>query len=348
MSYVGSNLHFEIEDLITIQEDQPAVDTFVSMEVKPNLEIRQVGDIVTISGFLHLLGTYRGVEEQEHEELTPFITEEEDLQHQKLPEVSKTVPVSITIPSYRVLEVGDIAAEVESFDYNLNSTRELALNVTLSVSGIQQERETPSYSYDEEEVVFVHRAGHWDIQHESEKPNPSLMEYLREQVTNHEEKVDLEEQEEKEDQEDHPLHENTIEQHFYSQQEEGRPNHIDGEEQQEDKMEEQQYQYQTETLVASTEQEENVLDQSFEQEDDVKVAITKRKQPLETNSSKSLSSFFRKNKGEDISETKKEAKNETEKEKHQPDNRTSNERTHTDKARRNDTPNSLDWKKMLI
>lgn len=127
-----SQLRFDIYEKVTVHYDQPGIDTLLSLDLVPEVQIDELGDAVRLSGVLRLRGTY--LKEGETREQ---ITLEDELNGEKIEYV---IPVEITMPAERVKNIEQICAQIESFDYDILSSRQLAIQAVLLIDGLHLEK----------------------------------------------------------------------------------------------------------------------------------------------------------------------------------------------------------------
>lgn len=121
-----SQLRFDIAETVTFRDDQPGIDTLLSLDLTPDVRIEEIGSNVKIQGAIRLSGTYLAQAADADAAAHPA---EEDIQY--------ILPVEITLPSERAGKLEDITAEIQSFDYELRSAHALEIEALLVVDGLQ-------------------------------------------------------------------------------------------------------------------------------------------------------------------------------------------------------------------
>lgn len=123
-----SQLRFDISEKVSLHPQQLGIARLLELDLFPDVQILDEGHHVKIQGYLRLNGSYVG--ESNESEVTSFAEEPE--------EISYVIPVEITLPSDRA-DMGNVSAEVESFDYQVISPYELQIEAILSIDGISSE-----------------------------------------------------------------------------------------------------------------------------------------------------------------------------------------------------------------
>lgn len=132
-----SQLRFDISENVTFHRDQPGIGTLLSLDLTPEVRIEDLGANVRIEGVIRLSGTYLsqsdGTPEQQAERLA-HVSEDEEVAGE---DIHYVIPVEITLPSERAGRLADITAEIQSFDYEIVSSHQLAIEALLVVDGLQ-------------------------------------------------------------------------------------------------------------------------------------------------------------------------------------------------------------------
>ncbi len=133
-------LRFDISEKVRLHPQQPGIKTLVELDLYPDVEIEDQETHLRIHGYLRLAGRYVGDEEDVidtgeeaagGDEAAPEVRQEGE----NMDEIAFVIPVEITLPSDRV-DVDRIAAEVESFDYQVLSPFELQIEAVLAIDGL--------------------------------------------------------------------------------------------------------------------------------------------------------------------------------------------------------------------
>lgn len=125
-----SQLRFDISEKVSLHPQQLGITRLLELDLFPDVQILDEGHHVKIQGYLRLNGSYVG--ESGESEVASFADDPE--------EISYVIPVEITLPSDRA-ELGNVSAEVESFDYQVISPYELQIEAILSIDGIASENQ---------------------------------------------------------------------------------------------------------------------------------------------------------------------------------------------------------------
>lgn len=166
-------LSFQIKETVFLSSDKAGIGELRELELVPDVEIIENAQEISITGCLQLLGKYEPFQEKAEDDadeentlvaamkFTPFQLEEKgagsilDSQEEIL---THRVPLNISIPVNRIEEVSEIYAIVDSFDYQLESPKELQILANLKISGIQlRAQEAAAEKKEEESWEFVHR-----------------------------------------------------------------------------------------------------------------------------------------------------------------------------------------------
>jgi stage VI sporulation protein D len=134
-------LRFDISEKVRLHPQQPGIDTLLELDLYPDVEIKDEGQHLKIQGYLRLNGSYyvqnAFAGEESHVQVSD-LEREADRQ-----ELAYVIPVEITLPADRA-GLGQIATEVEEFDYQVISPFELQIEAILMIDGIlpEQTKET--------------------------------------------------------------------------------------------------------------------------------------------------------------------------------------------------------------
>ncbi|MFO7248558.1 MAG: LysM peptidoglycan-binding domain-containing protein [Bacillota bacterium] len=145
-------LRFHVREQIHLPDDVPEIEAIRELELEPVVEVTAAGGSVTVSGFLSLTGKYLG--RREHLKMPgdgseayapfPFHPLESEMgplaPWQKRGEIRHRIPLDITVPEERVPDLEDVYVVIDSFDYEVQGPRKLAIEAVLDVTGIEVER----------------------------------------------------------------------------------------------------------------------------------------------------------------------------------------------------------------
>lgn len=123
-----SQLKFDISNKVVLDSDKMGIETLLSVDLVPEVEIDNLGDSLKIHGVLRLAGTYLSSESEAYE---PF------------EEIYYVIPVDITLAPERVERIEDITAKIVSFDYQVLTPHELAIEAVLVISGLKMGDDVP-------------------------------------------------------------------------------------------------------------------------------------------------------------------------------------------------------------
>jgi len=144
----GKGLRFDIYERIHVAEDDIGISELHEVELIPHIQVIAQDDQAILRGNLLLTGQYIGEDESDKRLLEHLI------------------PVEISLPMNRITRIEDILVEIENFDVELLSTRNLNVTGVLSLHGIELSELTasPSYASVQEEsqpesVVYESHAG---------------------------------------------------------------------------------------------------------------------------------------------------------------------------------------------
>lgn len=138
-------LRFDICENIRLHTHQPSMGELLELDLYPDVEMKDRGNHLKIEGFLRLKGAYQPAEEA---------TEDRDqYDDEKREELSYIIPVEITLPADRA-EMGQISAEIESFDYQVLSPFELQIDAILLIDGLIPEKEEEAAPIEDDVPMF--------------------------------------------------------------------------------------------------------------------------------------------------------------------------------------------------
>ncbi|WP_044640588.1 LysM peptidoglycan-binding domain-containing protein [Risungbinella massiliensis] len=124
-------LRFNISEKVRLQPQQVGIRTLLELDLYPDVEIQDEGQHLKIQGYLRLHGQYLG----DQLEYTESMEDATTLQSE---EIAYVIPVEITLPADKAA-IDYIEAEIESFDYQIQSEFELQIDAILTIDGILPE-----------------------------------------------------------------------------------------------------------------------------------------------------------------------------------------------------------------
>ncbi|MDQ0417268.1 stage VI sporulation protein D [Croceifilum oryzae] len=135
-----NQLRFDISEKVSLHPQQLGIVRVLELDLFPDVQILDEGHHVRIQGYLRLNGSYVG----ESDDSEVSIAEE--------PEgISYVIPVEITLPADRA-DIGNVSAEVESFDYQIMSPFELQIEAILFIDGVSSGKHSPQ-THQEDEML---------------------------------------------------------------------------------------------------------------------------------------------------------------------------------------------------
>ncbi|WP_156291204.1 stage VI sporulation protein D [Oceanobacillus salinisoli] len=161
MSANQSVFTFELNETLYFDKGQEVAE-LRGISLDPEISIQAFNDYISIRGVLELQGAYEKAEDTvgKEESVADFsgldtkryvenVVETDD----SLAEFTHRFPVEISVPTYRVSDIDDVAVSVESFDYELPEQSQLKLYSTIAIHGINQDAEVPRGEEDTVEEV---------------------------------------------------------------------------------------------------------------------------------------------------------------------------------------------------
>jgi len=150
-------LSFPIQDAFLISQNESEIQEIDEIELTPQIQIQEDEGEVTITGYLLLKGKYIAKSDAqpspffEAEDLennsysdairfSPFkISQSDFMKEPPLVSFEHKIPVHVQIARSRVENLQHIFASIDSFDYDLVSSRKLAITAELTLNGIKKE-----------------------------------------------------------------------------------------------------------------------------------------------------------------------------------------------------------------
>lgn len=121
-----AGLRFDIFERIELPIEVEAIRQLEDIELTPQIQLFADEEQAILRGHLLLVGAYEGGD----------MRGQHRLQHK--------IPVEISLPMHRVVDVEHIGVEIENFDVDVLSDRKLSVTGVLSLNGVDgQQREAP-------------------------------------------------------------------------------------------------------------------------------------------------------------------------------------------------------------
>jgi stage VI sporulation protein D len=136
-----SGLRFDIYERVHLADDTVGVKELDEVELVPHIQVYTEGEQAFLKGNLYLTGSYTG-EAGEGSRI---------LEH--------LIPVEITLPLNRIQDLAAVSVDIDNFDVDLLSSRSLNVTGVLTLHGIEMLPVPEEQWREEEETVFVSRAG---------------------------------------------------------------------------------------------------------------------------------------------------------------------------------------------
>ncbi|MDP5272713.1 LysM peptidoglycan-binding domain-containing protein [Chengkuizengella axinellae] len=152
-------LRFDIFERVHLPEDIEGIQDLDDIELIPDIHLETRGDQANLVGKLILSGQYVGIRNKNNKRI---------LEH--------FIPVDITLPLNRIHSLEEIGVEIENFDIDLLSTRNLNVSGVLSLVGIEVQSNQDEHWNNVEETVFVHHANEDKPEWSGETAEPFLQE----------------------------------------------------------------------------------------------------------------------------------------------------------------------------
>ncbi|MCR8644167.1 LysM peptidoglycan-binding domain-containing protein [Paenibacillus sp. N1-5-1-14] len=153
MADKGKGLRFDIYERVHLADESIGIQELTEVELVPHIQVVVQQEQAVLKGNLLLSGQYVG----------DIDADKRTLEH--------LIPVEITLPMSRINKIEDIMVEIENFDVELLSTRNLNVTGVLSLHGVEVTSIQPAEpSWMQEEMSFKHEmnAPRWDQADEDE------------------------------------------------------------------------------------------------------------------------------------------------------------------------------------
>ncbi|MEJ8545752.1 LysM peptidoglycan-binding domain-containing protein [Brevibacillus borstelensis] len=186
-------LSFAIKETIFLSSDKTGIDEWRELELFPDVEVLETDSSISITGCLQLFGKYKPIKDTSEstgggtETLVEAVTfspfrpggpdghlydQEEQLHHR--------IPLNITIPLNRIAEIEDIYAVVDSFDYQLDSPRQVMIEADLKIAGIKltetnYQKGQPENDPEEASYGEISSREEWQFNHVSQNQSEELI-----------------------------------------------------------------------------------------------------------------------------------------------------------------------------
>lgn len=178
------SLSFPIRDAFFIAQNESEIQEIDEIELTPQIRVQEEAGEISISGNLLLKGKYVAKPDSafpaffdgddmdrnsyaESIRFSPFNIRQSDfIKEPPLVSFEHKIPIHIQIAKSRIENLQHIFASIDSFDYEIESSRKLAITAELILNGIKGERR----SSQEEEMEIPHAYQY--ISSQSLEPNP--------------------------------------------------------------------------------------------------------------------------------------------------------------------------------
>ena len=141
---------FDLKESLFMEGGQ-GISEIKHISLDPDISIQSFNDYYSIRGVILLSGEY--IQESLKEEADSLSTLNDfDFKRyientvpldEDLAQFTHRFPVEISVPSYRVKDMNDVAVQIASFDYELPSADKLIIDATVQIQGVKGE--TPVY-----------------------------------------------------------------------------------------------------------------------------------------------------------------------------------------------------------
>jgi stage VI sporulation protein D len=140
MGNLSYGLRFDIYDRVRLQEHMAGIQQLEEIELTPHIQVIPQETQAVLKGHLLLSGVYVGTGEQ-----------------RSTHELEHLIPVEITLPMNRVHRIDDIAVNIDTFDVEVLSERNLNVTGVLSLHGIVTTPVNDTPAWDNGEITVVHQ-----------------------------------------------------------------------------------------------------------------------------------------------------------------------------------------------
>lgn len=137
---------FDLKESLFMEGGQ-GISEIKHISLDPDISIQSFNDYYSIRGVILLSGEY--IQESLNEESDSLSTLNDfDFKRyientvslgENLAQFTHRFPVEISVPSYRVKDMNDVAVQIASFDYELPSADKLIIDATVQIQGVQGE-----------------------------------------------------------------------------------------------------------------------------------------------------------------------------------------------------------------
>ncbi|HEX7056249.1 MAG TPA: LysM peptidoglycan-binding domain-containing protein [Bacilli bacterium] len=134
-----TGFRFDIYERIVLPEDAAGIGELEEIELTPDIQAQSAAGKNVLKGYLHLTGRY----------LSDDAGESKRLEYD--------IPVEITVPATRSLDMRDVQADIENFDVDILSKRSLHITGVLALNGLKLPAEEDGQEA-EEELFFIHHS----------------------------------------------------------------------------------------------------------------------------------------------------------------------------------------------
>jgi len=137
---------FDLKESL-FMEDSLGISEIRHISLEPDISIQAFNDYYSIRGVIILSGEYI---QEPLNQLTDSLSAVNDFDFKRyientidlgegIAEFTHRFPVEISVPSYRVKDMNEVAVHIASFDYELPSADKLIIDATVQIQGIQGE-----------------------------------------------------------------------------------------------------------------------------------------------------------------------------------------------------------------
>lgn len=155
MGNLSYGLRFDIYDRVRLQEHMAGIQQMEEIELTPHIQVIPQEAQAVLKGHLLLSGVYVGNDDQRS---THY------LEH--------FIPVEITLPMNRVHHIDEIAVNIDTFDVEVLSERNLNVTGVLSLHGIMTTPVNDTPAWDNEEITVIHQNSRPDEEAAGEPDRP--------------------------------------------------------------------------------------------------------------------------------------------------------------------------------
>lgn len=153
------SLSFPIKDTFFISQNDSEIQEIDEIELTPQIQIREGDEEISLSGYLLLKGKYAAkpesnfppfLEEDQTDKnsfsdavrFSPFQIQQSDfLKEPPLVTFEHKIPIHVQISRSRIENLKHLFASIDSFDYEIESSRKLSITADLILNGMKPETE---------------------------------------------------------------------------------------------------------------------------------------------------------------------------------------------------------------